>query len=377
MAHNRRNTFFFISLGFALAIAFGLIVGFLSIQTVVREQFGRPAATLNLLQRVIYPLELFIHRDDLASAREQTSEAEMFAIESGESISMVCLRLEGAGLIADAELMRTYLVYSGLDRHLQSGRFELSAAMSPVQIAAELLDATPNEAIVTILPGWRIEEAAANVAASGLSINQDEFTQSAYNPPEAWVSKLPVTATPNLEGFLFPETYVFPREASLEDVFSQVLTEFSERMDQTMIDGYSRQGLTLYEAVILASIVEKEAVVDEEKPMIASVFYNRLAAEMRLETDPTVQYALGYQEAAGTWWKAPLSAEDLTIDSPYNTYIVFGLPPTPISNPGMGSLRAVAFPAETPYYFFRAACDGSGRHLFAITYEQHLNNACD
>jgi UPF0755 protein len=163
----------------------------------------------------------------------------------------------------------------------------------------------------------------------------------------------------------------------LDDVLAAMLAEFSNQVDQTLRDGFSRQGMTVYDAVTLASIIEKEAVVDEEKPMIASVFYNRLAAGMRLETDPTVQYALGYQEESGAWWKAPLTLDDFGVESPYNTYIVYGLPPTPISNPGLSSLHAVAFPAETPYFYFRATCDGSGRHLFAITYEEHLDNACE
>jgi len=96
-----------------------------------------------------------------------------------------------------------------------------------------------------------------------------------------------------------------------------------------------------------------------------------------LESDPTVQYALGYQNDVGTWWKSPLSGADLGAESPYNTYQIPGLPPTPMDNPDLLSLQAVAFPAETPYYFFRAACDGSGRHNFAITYEEHLNNGCE
>jgi UPF0755 protein len=134
--------------------------------------------------------------------------------------------------------------------------------------------------------------------------------------------------------------------------------------------------LNLYKGVILASIVSREAIVEDEMPLIASVFYNRLNGGEKLETDPTVQYALGYNEAQGTWWTNPLSAADLLFDSPYNTYLYPGLPPGPISNPGLAALRAVAFPAQTPYKYFRAACDGSGRHLFAETFEEHLGNAC-
>lgn len=377
MMKKRRKSIFIIGMLLIFAVTLGLIVGFFSIRGTVREQFGHPASTLTLIQRVVYPIELFTHRADLTSSSEIIDEEQMFSIEPGESVSLVCLRLENAGLISDAELMRTYLVYSGLDRQLQSGQFKLNTAMSPVQITAELLDATPTEATVTILPGWRIEEVAANVAGSGLSITEEDFINSAYNPPAEWTSILPTSELPSLEGFLYPGIYVFPRQFGLQDVLPAVLAEFSSQMDQTLFDGFSRQGLSTYEAVTLASIVEKEAVLDEEKPMIASVFINRLTAGMRLETDPTVQYALGFQEATGTWWKAPLSMDDLSVNSPYNTYIVSGLPPTPISNPGIDSLRAVAFPAETPYFYFRAACDGSGRHLFAITFEEHLNNACE
>jgi UPF0755 protein len=307
---------------------------------------------------------------------DPTGMETAFTIDQGESVSMVCLRLEQEGLIDDAELFRTYLVYSGLDRQLQSGEYRLNAGMSPLAIAADLLDATPEDAIVTILAGWRIEEVAANVASSGLEISAADFTAAAYAPAPDLIAILPVEGVSSLEGFLYPGTYTIPRESDLSAVLSMMLSAFADTVDQELLDGFARQGLTPYEAVILASIIEKEAVVDDEKALIASVFYNRLAGGMRLETDPTVQYGLGYQESSQTWWKSPLASEDLAVDSAYNTYIIGGLPPTPIANPDLSSLQAVAFPAETPYYYFRSACDGSGRHNFAITYEEHLNNAC-
>jgi UPF0755 protein len=285
--------------------------------------------------------------------------------------------LENAGLIPDAELMRTYLVYSGLDRYLQAGQYTLSPQMTPMEIAADLLDATPEDVTVSILAGWRIEEIARNVAGSGLVIDAESFITLAYNPTPDLFTGLPLESAPSLEGLLFPGTYTIPREADLNTVMQTILAAFAANVDAGMVDGFTRQGLTVYQGVVLASIVEKEAVLDEEKPMIASVFYNRLADGMRLETDPTVQYALGYQGESQTWWKSPLSGEDLGIASPYNTYLNYGLPPTAIANPDLTSLMAVAYPAETPYYYFRAACDGSGRHNFAITFEEHLNNACE
>jgi UPF0755 protein len=249
--------------------------------------------------------------------------------------------------------------------------------MSPVQIAEEMLDASPGDAIVSILPGWRIEEISANIAGSGLSISAEAFIDAAYTPAESHLALLPISGVSSLEGFLFPGVYSFPREADLNVVIETFLREFTSQMDSATMDGFERQGLTLNQAVTLASIIEKEAVVDSEKPIIASVFLNRLAQGMRLETDPTVQYALGLQTESGSWWKSPLAVSDLAVDSPYNTYVIYGLPPTPICNPDLSALQAVAFPAETPYLYFRAACDGSGRHNFAITFEEHLNNSCE
>jgi UPF0755 protein len=326
---------------------------------------------------VIYPLELFSNRTEMTTALNPLAEEQAFSVGQGESVAMVCIRLEQDGIISDAELFRIYLVYSGLDRQLQSGEYLLSGQMTPMEIAADLLDATPRDATVSILAGWRIEEVAANVAASGLNVTADEILTLAYAPLPEFFTGLPITEAPSLEGYLYPGVYSIPREANAITVMETILAAFSENVTQEMLDGFERQGLTVQEAVTLASIVEKEAMLDEEKPQIASVFYNRLRDGMRLETDPTVQYALGYQDAWGSWWKSPLSSADLAIESPYNTYQVFGLPPTPLDNPGLASLRAVAFPAETPYYFFRAACDDSGRHNFAITFEEHLNNGCE
>lgn len=373
----KSRRFLVIALLFLVVMGLALVGGYLMIVGTVQAQFGRPSSNLSPVQRIIFPMELFFNRRSLLEPQVSMAAEQTFSISEGESVAMICIRLEKAGLIPDAELMRMYLVYTGLDRVLKSGQFSLSPSMSPVQIAAALLDATLTDAVVTILPGWRIEEVAANVAGSGLSITADAFIAAAYSPSEAHLAILPVSDLPTLEGFLFPGTYVLPRESNLDDVLVTILSAFTEQLDATLMEGFERQGLSVVEAVNLASIVQKEAVVADEKPLIASVFLNRLAIGMRLETDPTVQYALGFDESSGSWWKSPLYLDDLAVDSPYNTYQNVGLPPGPISNPDLGSLWAVAFPAETPYYFFRAACDGSGRHNFAVTFEEHLGNACE
>jgi UPF0755 protein len=173
-----------------------------------------------------------------------------------------------------------------------------------------------------------------------------------------------------------PGSYEVKRGISARDMVMLFLARFNESVSQDLRDGFASQGIGLREAVILASIIQREAMVDDEQPVMASVFTNRLAAGMRLESDPTVQYALGYQFLEKEWWKNPLTSEDLGVNSRYNTYMYAGLPPGPISNPSVSALQAVANPAQTGYYYFRARCDGSGRHFFAVTYDEHLNNAC-
>jgi len=185
-----------------------------------------------------------------------------------------------------------------------------------------------------------------------------------------------LTGASSVEEFLFPDTYVFSRVITADDLVNELIRNFALHLSIDMRNGFEKQGLTVYQAVTLASIVEREAVHDEEKPTIASVYLNRLRLGMKLDADPTVQYALGYDFAQGTWWTNPLSLDNLKFDSSYNTYLYTGLPPAPIASPGLKALQAVAFPAETAYYFFRAKCDGSGYHFFAETFDEQLANGC-
>jgi UPF0755 protein len=179
-----------------------------------------------------------------------------------------------------------------------------------------------------------------------------------------------------MEGFLFPGTYEFKRTTSARDVLITLVSRFDSQVSGEIRMAYQKQGLDLVQAVTLASFVQREAILAEEQPMIASVFLNRFRKGIKFDSDPTVQYAVGYNAVQKTWWTNPLSAKDLKIDSPYNTYIRTGFPPGPIASPSLNALRAVAYPAQTPYFYFRAKCDGSGAHAFSVTYDEHLKNAC-
>ena len=180
----------------------------------------------------------------------------------------------------------------------------------------------------------------------------------------------------SLDGFLFPGEYEIDRKISTEDLILTFLKRFSDEVSEEIISAIQAQGLSLYEGITLASIIQRETFMDDERSVMASVFDNRLQQGMRLETDPTVQYALGFSQEWGNWWKSPLNTGDLQVNSPYNTYIIFGLPPTPIANPDLPSILAVAYPEQTDYYYFRAKCDGSGYHDFSVTFEEHVSKGC-
>jgi len=346
-----------------------------SIPTMAQEAFGMPDQRLDFVQRVQYSTQLLLVKNSLLTPADPSGANQPFTVNPGESVNSVGLRLEQAGLIQSASAFRLYLIYAGLDTNLQAGEYELSPAWTTLVIAQKLQDATPLQVKFVILPGWRAEEIAGSLPTSGLAIQPGDFLKAVKNPPAEIVNLLgyPVES---LEGFLFPGEYSLLRTTDLNSLLRVLVLEFNSHLTSDIQSGFEAHGLNLQQAVTLASMVQREAMVSEEGPMIASVFYNRLADGMKLDSDPTVQYAMGYNNAQASWWTNPLSLADLETVSAYNTYQNIGLPPGPISNPGIQALQAVAFPAQSPYYYFRARCDGSGYHNFARTFDEQLQNAC-
>ncbi len=350
-------------------------LGFISIYIPYRASriYGPPASSLSFPQRMQYSA-LLLWYDGLLTRPLDTNGAEQsFTVEVGESVDTVANRLQSVGLIQDAVALRSYMIYSGIDTSMQAGEYKLSTAMSAMDIARQLQDATPEEVTFVVLPGWRLEEIADSLPTSGLTVTSDEFLNATKTPPHEYDF---LAGASSIEGFVYPDSYIFSRKISVDEMIHDILRNFSTHLTLDLKNGFERQGLTVYQAVTLASMVEREAVHEEEQPLIASVYLNRLKIGMKLDADPTVQYAIGYNFLQQSWWTNPLSLLDLQVNSIYNTYKYTGLPPTPIANPGSSALRAVAFPAETTYYFFRAKCDGSGFHEFAETFDEHLQNAC-
>ncbi|NOH13849.1 MAG: endolytic transglycosylase MltG [Chloroflexi bacterium] len=377
--NRRAPSSWFITLLLAAFMLVACIVVFLVGDTIVRlprqaqELYGPPSSNLSITQLYRLSAQLVWSQDRLRAPLDPIALEQEFTLELGESTGSLISRLSEQGLIQDAALFRDYLIYTGLDTQLQAGDYKLSAAMSSVEIAQNLLDATPADVQVTILPGWRMEEVAESLPTTGLSITPEEFLNAVQTRPAGFSFS---GEAKSMEGYLLPFIYQVPREATVFELLNTIAVTFEEQVTDEIRGGFQQQGLSLEEAVILASIVQREAVIPDEQPLIASVLLNRIAIGMRLETDPTVQYALGYNTAQNTWWTNPLSLNDLAFNSPYNTYVSGGLPPGPISNPSVSAIRAVAFPEQSPYYFFRTTCDNSGRHNFAITFDEHLANAC-
>lgn len=357
-----------------LAVCLVILLVSVGVPAAARHSYGAPSRDLSVTQVFQYSAMLLWDDGQLTQPRDREGQEQAFKIQDGEPIESFAARLEQAGLIRDAGAMRDYLIYTGLDKTVQAGDYKMSAGMSIVDIAHLVQDATPTEITFVVWPGWRMEEIAESLPTSGLNITPEEFLGAANEPYRGF--EFLNNGETSTEGFLYPDSYVLPRSATVNQLMEAMLQNFSLHLTRDMIEGFSRQGLSVYQAVTLASIIEREMVHNEEGPMIASVYLNRFHNGMKLDADPTVQYALGYNALQQTWWTNPLTAVDLQAPSPYNTYLNDGLPPTPISNPGIEALQAVAKPADSTYYYFSARCDGSGYHQFAETFEQHLKNLC-
>ncbi len=353
----------------------GLFIIWLAVPILAESAFGAPAPYLTGFTRWNYSLQVLFGRNDLIhSASSQSNEVE-FEIQSGESVNSVATRLEAQGLITDARDFRAYLIYTGLDSWIKAGKFKLTPTMTGIEIANAIQSTYSPVVSFYIYPGWRAEEIAAALPTSGIEVLPEDFLRLVKNPSLITTPTI-VAGFSTAEGFLFPGEYQIDRKITPEGLVLTFIDRFQTSVGSDIIRALESQGLSLFEGITLASIIQRETFEDQERATIASVFYNRLKQNIKLETDPTVQYALGYSAEWDGWWKARLTVEDLNVQSPFNTYQVYGLPPAPISNPDLPSIQAAAYPEQTPYFYFRAKCDNSGLHDFSITFEEHLSKAC-
>lgn len=344
------------------------------------EGLDRTAINPNLgpSQRLYLEYYLSQYADELGQPAGIGQEPQSFTVSSGEGATAIAEKLRLAGLLTNTELFLNYLTYYGLDGGLVAGDYRLDPQQTIPQLVESLGAGGARVFELSFLPGWRSEEMANYLrVVEPAQIDADAFldhvrTQQGLDLAAfTFLSSLPDGSS--LEGYLFPDAYPIEPATDSATLVHLMLENFDRQVTPAMRQGYGAQGLSLREALILASIIEKEATLADEKPLMAAVFLNRLRMGMPLQADPTVQYALGYNEAADTWWKSPLDVSDLAVESPYNTYKINGLPPGPISNPGLTSLEAIANPATTDFIFFVLDCTGDtpGRHVFSVTFEEH------
>lgn len=276
----------------------------------------------------------------------------VFAVAKGEGVRSIAMRLGQVNLIRSPTSFYLLVKLLGIEREIQAGDFRLTRAMD-VQILAKELTHGIVDVWVTTLEGWRVEEVAAKLSKD-LNIPEQEFLKYAK------------------EGYMFPDTYLIPQDATaaaIAKIFSDTL---AKKVTGQMRSDMEKAGLTVHEVLTLASIIEREGRTNDDRPVIAGILLKRLKAEWPLEVDATLQYALGYQPYEKSWWKKYLSFDDKKIRSPFNTYEQTGLPPGPIANPGIASIRAVIYPVATDYWYYLH--DKEGNVHYAKTDEEHGSN---
>ena len=283
-------------------------------------------------------------------------------IKSGMSAADIGSVLYRQGLIKNIAVFRALIHVQRLENSLQAGEYSFTSAMSVQRIITMIVKGEVTYLQFTVPEGFTIDQIAKLMEEKQL-VTATNFKKAAkdYLPFDYIQPANNVNYKP--EGFLFPDTYRIPRGSKEVDLLRVMTDQFNRIFTSDMQNRAKEQGLSVREAIILASLVEKEALVAAERPIIARVFMNRLKQGMPLQSCATIQYILGYP-------KAELTIKDTELPSPYNTYQNIGLPPGPIANPGLASIKAILFPAETDYLYFVA--DKSGKHHFSKTYEEHL-----
>jgi len=305
-----------------------------------------------------------------------TGEKEVFfVIKKGEGLEEIASRLKEKGLIRDPFVFKLSVLTKDLSRKIQAGSFRLHPGMSLDELVVQLTHGTL-DVWVTLLEGWRSEQFAEELVNKGFDINLENWDSEVKNL--------------GYEGYLFPDTYLFPRGTNQETLFKIMRNNFEEKTG-FLEKGLAEKGLTFRQVIILASMVEREMKSVQDKPVVAGILIKRWKNSWPLQIDATVQYAVasaqlttysGFTEnprlkdrdnsQLKDWWPKSLTKKDLQIDSPYNTYKYQGLPPGPICNPGLQSIEAVVNYQDSPYWFYLS--DSKGLTHFGATLEEHYRN---
>lgn len=355
-------------IAFLLFVALGLVGLYVVAKPLAEEAVVAYVAEHDTLLRQDFVRGFIAERvrNDVDLAKDTRADNRPFVISRGETAGQIAKRLEEEGVIRSALSFAFVLYESERENALQSGTYTVSAALTPRDIA-KLFEKAPGEQIVLrIIDGWRLTEVATAVNKAFPQITKEAFTAAAVVGDRKNTVLAGMDAKAPLEGYLFPDTYFMRPDMTAPRIIDVLLDTFERKVGATLRAASSERKVAIYDIVKLASIVEREARDRAESATIAGVYTNRLEIGMKLDADPTIQYALGE-------WRE-LSLDDLKLDSPYNTYRYAALPPTPIANPGAAALEGAARPANVPYFYFVAKSDGTGGHAFSVTLDEHEAN---
>ncbi|BBO80485.1 aminodeoxychorismate lyase [Desulfosarcina ovata subsp. sediminis] len=288
----------------------------------------------------------------------EPGQEKLFTLLPGQGLKQTARALHREGLISDALRFTILARMDKQDKLLKAGEYFLSTSMTPQEILGQMVEGRVRLYRLTIPEGYNLVQIAKAVAAAGLA-DEKSFLDAARNPEMARLMDIPADT---LEGYLFPDTYYFPRGLDTGAIVITMVKQFRAAFKPEWVARAKALGMTVHEVVTLASIVEKETGAPQERPLVASVFHNRLKKGMRLETDPTVIY--GIADFDGN-----IKRKHLETYTPYNTYKIQGLPPGPIASPGALAIEAVLYPAESNYLYFVSKRDGT--HHFSTSYKEH------
>jgi len=295
-------------------------------------------------------------QSQLQPINPSSQDAIEFTIETGESPTKVAERLESQNLIKNAFVFKVYLKIENLGTKIQAGDFLVRQSMSVSELANALTKASSKQTAVTLLEGWRVEEASEEIE-SKLSALDIPFNSAVFQ------------ALPEIkEGYVFPDTYFFALDTNEQAIAKTIEANFNQKLAPLQAD-IKNSKYSLNQILTMASIVEREARTD--RAIVAGILWKRLENDWPLQADATLQYAKGYNRLTKEWWTEPLAA-DKEIASPYNTYANTGLPPAPIANPSLSSIEASLNPVETEYWFY--ITDNQGNMHYSVDYDGHLAN---
>jgi UPF0755 protein len=295
------------------------------------------------------------------------AEGILFQVKKGEVSEHVFIRLEQEQLVRSSLLLRLLSKISNTELSLKTGIYRINPGLTTWDIHAMLVSGKQEMNKITIREGWTLGQIAASLQQAGL-MTADAFQDAARSPELRTKYRIPGRS---VEGYLFPDTYYFPYDVSATTILSTMLDTFYAKLGELYPDYRKMEPQVLFQKVTLASIVEREYRKENEAPVIASVFYNRLRINQKLQSCATVEYVL--TELLGKAHHERLTWADIAIKSPYNTYDIYGLPPGPIGNPGATALIASFFPMETKYKYFVLKDPVKGEHEFTETLQKHLS----